>query len=545
MIKMYYQKKTNSLIWFVSIFIFANFLFAQETHNLEIIWERGTPGDTLFFTYGSELSSGDFNGDGYSDIVVNGDSWVDPLQGICIFKAYIFFGGPQFDTIPDVVIASDTTWGFLRVKGIGDINGDGFDDIALGSPHYEKVYIFLGGNPMDTICDFLLKGPGPGANFGQAIGSGDVNGDRNRDLIIGAYGAAPMPGGADMGLVFIYFGGLNFDTIPDVILKGGHENDYEGFGTSVSGAGDVNKDGFSDLIIGAGNFGPWIQGRVYVYLGGNSIDTIYDVAISGHRSWQQLGLTGVDFLINPTKDNAIIGGYGLEKQEVCVLFGGSEMDSIPDVLLTTEGDSSYLSSEAVNAGFTRCNEASDALAGAPTEYGREGSAYLWLGGEFLDSLPDAWIRGTQSYDEIGWQVASAGDVNGDGKDEIMVSNYGADETSQKVWVCKYTGQGIEESRRPPTANRIPLKIEPNPAKSQTAIRFSLSVISKVSLMVYDITGKLVKTIEDCHNKFEPGNYDTRWNLRDNNQKRVSAGIYFIEIKTDDKASEIRKIMVVK
>jgi hypothetical protein len=437
------HNNVRGILWFILILI--SFLFAQETHNLEIIWERGTPGDTLFFTYGSELSSGDFNGDGYSDIVVNGDSWVgDPIQGICIFKAYIFFGGPQFDTIPEVVIASDTTWGFLRVKGIGDINGDGFDDIALGSPYREKVYVFLGGNPMDTICDFQLKGPGPGAEFGQAIGSGDVNGDRNRDLIIGAYGAAPMPGGADMGLVYIYFGGPNFDTIPDVILKGGHENDYEGFGTSVSGAGDVNKNGFSDLIIGAGNFGPWIQGRVYIYLGGNPMDTIYDVAISGLRSWQQLGLTGVDFLINPTKDNAIIGGYGLRKQEVCVLFGGSEMDSIPDVLLTTEGDSSYLSSEAVNAGFTSGNEASDALAGAPTEYNRKGTAYLWLGGEVLDSLPDAWIRGVQYEDGIGWLVATAGDVNGDGKDEVMISNYAVSETPERVWVCKYSGQGIEE-----------------------------------------------------------------------------------------------------
>jgi hypothetical protein len=437
----------------VSLFVFVSIVLAQETHNLEIIWERGTPGDTLFFTYGSELSSGDFNGDGYSDIVVNGDSWVgDPMQNICIFKAYIFFGRPQLDTIPDVVIESDTTWGFLRVKGIGDINGDGFDDIALGSPHSEKVYIFLGSNPMDTICDFLLKGPGPGANFGQAIGSGDVNGDRNSDLIIGAYMAAPMPGGYGMGVVFIYFGGPNFDTIPDVILKGGHENDLEGFGTSVSGGGDVNKDGFSDLIIGAGNFGPWIQGRVYVYLGGNPMDTIYDVAISGHRSWQQLGWTGVDFLINPTKDNAIIAGYGLRKQEVCVLFGGSEMDSIPDVLLTTEGDSSYLSSEAVNAGFTRCNEASDALAGAPTEYSRRGTAYLWLGGEHLDSLPDAWIRGTQPYDEIGWQVASAGDVNGDGKDEIMVSNYPVLFHQKKFGFVNIRDQGLKKKARRKTLN---------------------------------------------------------------------------------------------
>lgn len=125
----------------VSLF-FVSIVLAQETHNLDVIWERGIV-DFLFYSYGDEISSGDFNGDGYSDIVVNGDSWVgDPIQGICIFKAYIFFGGPQFDTIPEVVIASDTTWGFLRVKGIGDINGDGFDDIALGSRIARKCMSF-------------------------------------------------------------------------------------------------------------------------------------------------------------------------------------------------------------------------------------------------------------------------------------------------------------------------------------------------------------------------------------------------------------------
>ncbi|MFB0509857.1 MAG: integrin alpha [bacterium] len=256
-----------------------------ETYNLEIIWERGTPGDSLFFTYGAELSSGDFNGDGYSDIVIEGDSAVDRIHGIYIFKAYIFFGGPQFDTIPDIVIASDTTWGFLRVRGIDDINGDEFDDLALGSQHgpdnYGRVYVYLGGNPMDTICDFQIRGPHSGSAFGQAVGSGDVNSDGYSDVIVGAYMARPPGGGYGMGQVFIYFGDTNFNTVPNVRLNGGHENDLEGFGSTVSGGGDVNGDGYGDVIIGAGNFGPALQGRVYIYFGGDPMNTVYDVAMSG------------------------------------------------------------------------------------------------------------------------------------------------------------------------------------------------------------------------------------------------------------------------
>ena len=87
-------RKINVSKVFISILfsLLSLTVLAQETHNLEIIWERGTPGDSLFSGYGEELSSGDFNGDGYSDIVVKGDSWVDPLHGISICKAYIFWG---------------------------------------------------------------------------------------------------------------------------------------------------------------------------------------------------------------------------------------------------------------------------------------------------------------------------------------------------------------------------------------------------------------------------------------------------------------------
>ena len=535
---------------FITIFFILVFLtgFAQETHNLEIIWVKTSP-DSVF-AFGRCIASGDVNGDSFSDIMIVGDSvldWTNP-DSCYRGKCWIFYGGVSFDTIPDIWLLNlqKRIFGALHSA---DINGDGFDDVLIGDCYnqWEEVLIFLGGNPMDTICDYRIRGPHVGSVFGCEVSAGDVNGDGYKDLIVGAYGAAPHPGGYDKGQVYIYYGGPNFDTIPDVILNGGHENDQEGFGTSVSGAGDVNKDGFSDLIIGAGNFGQRIQGRVYIYLGGNPMDTIYDVAMSGQRSWQQLGWEGIDFLINPTKDHAIIGGYGIEKGGVCVLFGGSEMDSIPDVLLTTEGDSSFLGSKAVNAGFTSCSEASDALAGAPTEYGRKGTAYLWLGGELLDSMPDAWIRGVQRDSGIGWGVTSAGDVDGDGKDEIMVSNYATYYTPRRVWVCKYTGGAIEEKRNFRSKN-ISLSITPNIVIKEVSLRYKIAALCKVSLKVYDIEGKLIKVLEAGYKAFDVGEYEIRWNLSDDQEKKVQAGIYILEFIADDEKQVIRKtgkIIVVK
>jgi hypothetical protein len=290
--------------------LFFSSLLAQETHNLEIIWQKASP-DSVFY-FGGCIASGDVNGDSFSDIMIVGDSVLDmtldsAYRGVC----WLYFGGANIDTIPDIRLNNLQKLTFWSLHS-DDINGDGFNDVILGACNnaggYGEVLVFLGGNPMDTICDYGVRGPMLASIFGCSVSSGDVNGDSYKDLIVGAYWSAPRPGGYLMGQVYIYFGGPNFDTMPDVILNGGHENDQEGFGTSVAGGGDVNGDGISDVIIGAGNFGPGLQGRVYIYFGGDPMDTTYDVAMSGEGSLQRLGWGGVDFLKNQTDyDYAITG----------------------------------------------------------------------------------------------------------------------------------------------------------------------------------------------------------------------------------------------
>lgn len=85
------------------------------------------------------------------------------------------------------------------------------------------------------------------------------------------------------------------------------------------------------------------------------------------------------------------------------------------------------------------------FGGAPIGAIRYGKGVVWLGDAPLDSIEDANIIENMPI-EIGWVVASAGDVNGDGYDEVMFSNYAAD-SNQTVWVCRYTGPGIEETGR--------------------------------------------------------------------------------------------------
>lgn len=530
----------------------VSFLSAQQTHNLEVIWVKGVT-NYLFYTYGQRLTSGDFNGDGFSDIVIHCCSIADTghVRDDYVCKAYIFFGG-QFDTIPDLVIASDTNWGITDIHGC-DINGDGFSDLILGYYGYllsdEKVLIYFGGNPMDTVLDYTISAPPISWEFGRAIASSDVNGDGFKDLIVGAPATRVL-----MGQVLIYLGGPYLDSIPDVVLNGGHEGDWEGFGAEVGGGGDVNKDGFSDVIICAYCFGN-NQGRVYIYFGGSPMDTIYDVALIGEEGLEWFGKTGVDFLINPreAKDHAIIGshlwsgGGSYQKGRICVLFGGEDMDSIPDLVIIGRTDTSRLGTSTTNAGFVNEDEESDLLAGAPLEYDYKGRAYLWLGGHLLDTTPDAWITGDWE-DNIGWRTATAGDVDGDGRDEIIMSNYVSFISPKRVWCCKYTGTGIEESRSPLIVDRLPIEISPNPARFVVRVRYPSSV---KNIKIYDITGKIVKMF-DVKKIPKPERCEIKWNLRDDKGKKISAGIYFLEmtaepeeVSSEQIVREIKKIVITR
>ncbi len=114
---------------------------------------------------------------------------------------------------------------------------------------------------MDTNADVTINFQNQGI---EISGIGDVNNDSYDDVIVGS---------ADWNEAYIYYGGANMDSVSDLILKGEYDGDY--FGMSVSGAGDVNSDGYDDVIVGAPNYpGHGYNGRAYVYFGGKNINNI-------------------------------------------------------------------------------------------------------------------------------------------------------------------------------------------------------------------------------------------------------------------------------
>jgi hypothetical protein len=306
------------------------------------------------------------------------------------------------------------------VAWVGDVNGDGYDDLLIGAFRYPEIasvgqaYLYFGGPAIDAVADLVIPAPAGGSGwFGVSVASaGDFNGDGYPDFVIGAQQAGYE------GKAFIYYGGPSLDATPDFTLTGESTGSLTAFGASVASAGDVNGDGFDDVIVGA----PWYgssgnkPGRAYVFFGGAAPDAVPDRVFTGVGFYDQLGsvvgsagdMNGDGhpdlFASAPNNDDA-----ALNAGVVYVWFGGPGFDTTPDLTLFGSGVNEHLMN-AANAGDVNADGFSD-LIGA----GR-GQVRVWFGGSSPNPVPDLTL--TRSYAS----VAGGGDVNGDGIDDFVVGS---------------------------------------------------------------------------------------------------------------------------
>ncbi len=385
---------------------------------------------------GSSVSSaGDVNGDGYGDIIIGANGYNNGAdQG----RAYIYFGGSAMNNTADVILTGTSAGDEFgsTVSSAGDVNGDGFGDVIVGAPGYlteqGRAYIYYGGSSMNSSADVILTGASSNDDFGFSVSdAGDVNGDGYSDVIAGAHGYIA---GTDHGSAYIYFGGASMNNTADVTLTGSAAGDN--FGYSVSSAGDVDGDGYSDVIVGAYGYNAATnQGRAYIYFGAASMDNGADVVFTGATAGDYFGesVSGAGDMNGDGFDDVIVGAesYNSGQGRAYIYFGGASMNSSADVTLTGVSSSDLFGSSVSDAGDINGDGYGDVLVTAWGYSSYKGRVYNYFGGSTVNTTADIIYTGEDDFDNFGLSLSGAGDVNGDGLSDIITGAFIFDITNNE------------------------------------------------------------------------------------------------------------------
>ncbi|MEO8666085.1 MAG: FG-GAP-like repeat-containing protein [Ignavibacteria bacterium] len=392
----------------------------ERDPSTDILQQKIFTGEADYDSFGTSVSSaGDVNGDGTDDLIIGA---LRSASGSGTGRVYFYIGGPNMETSYITYVsgeASDNYFG-SSVSSAGDVNNDGYDDIIIGAFGYGsgtgRAYIYYGGEFLDNVADVVMTGEA-NTSFGYSVSkAGDVNNDGYDDVIVSgdAYNF-------NTGKAYIFFGGAAMNNVADVTMTGEAAFDY--FGRSVSEAGDVNGDGYDDVIIGARGFSS-NTGRAYLYYGGTIMNNVADVIMTGEAAGNYFGysVSGSGNQNGDGYSDVIVGavGYGSNTGRAYVFYGSAVMNNAADVILTGDTVNSYFGNSVSGEGDVNGDGYSDVVAGAPEYRSTTGKAFVFFGAAVMNDVPDMTMTGEGSTNYLGYSVSASGDLNDDGKADIII-----------------------------------------------------------------------------------------------------------------------------
>ncbi len=361
---------------------------------------------------GTSVACGDVNGDGFGDVTL-GAGGDDPPGGVNAGRAYLLFGTTTFSAVQESTAAenviingsADDARAGDAVSHLGDVDNDGFGDVLISERLSRETYLLFGSSSWPSNIDVASYGSYGAVKYHypaqsdymaarSASPAGDVNGDGHRDMVFGASNY-----GDDIGIAFAVYGTANLTdmNLTDVDGSNGFaltnfgQNNVGGF--AVGTAGDVNNDGFDDVLVtapGTSNgqdfAGP---GAVYLVFGGSSLPANIDRTTLN-------GSNGVRFV-----GAAISDGAGWS---VSFAAGDVNNDGYDDILI----GSPYANVSAADAGKVYL------------VYGKSGGWPAIFDLASMTASDGVVFQGNANYRRLGSSVQLANDVNGDGMVDILL-----------------------------------------------------------------------------------------------------------------------------
>jgi hypothetical protein len=412
-------------------------------------WTAESDRDSALFGY-SLHTAGDVNGDGYADVIVGAPGYTGLQPGSheeAEGAVFVYHGSASgLSSAASWMDESDRWHGGLgaAVSTAGDVNGDGYADVIIGAPSYDpgshdphgRIFAYYGSaSGLSPQPVWIVDGDQSSAGFGGSVGTaGDVNGDGYSDVVVGV----PNHNGGDGRAIAFYGSSTGLGPTPNWIVD--NNRDFAVFGLSVGTAGDVNGDGYADVIVGAPYYrGDLVgEGRAFVYHGSASgLSQVANWIVEGNQvsayfgySVGTAGDTNGDGYADVIVAASAFDNDQADEGRAYVYLGSAGGLSTSATWTVETNQASAQLTDVAAAGDVDGNGYSDVLVATPnyddglTNVGR---AFLYVGSPAGLSASAAWMaESNQASAQLGSSAATAGDVNGDGYADLIVGAPGYD-----------------------------------------------------------------------------------------------------------------------